>query len=85
MKPSVIILTQFFLGSIALLFAVFFGREFFFRYALVYNEMGRYFDEENIVVYHDQEIPFYGVSFVICLIAFMVVCRWALKTVKFQK
>jgi ABC-type antimicrobial peptide transport system permease subunit len=81
MKRSVIIPAQFCLCLITLLLAVVFGREFFLRYSLVYNEMGRYLDEENVVVYHEQALPFYGLSFVICLIALIILYRWTLKTV----
>lgn len=52
-----------------LLLTVFFGWEFFFIYNPTYNELGRYFDEENVVVYHEQAIPFYGLLFVSCLVA----------------
>lgn len=81
MKRSVIITAQFSLCLITLLLAVVFGREFFLRNSLVSNEMGRYFDEGSVVVYHEQAIPFYGLSFVICLIALIIMCRWTLKTV----
>jgi hypothetical protein len=43
--------------------------------------MGRYFDEANAVVYHEQAVPVYGLFFVIFLLALMLTCRWALKIV----
>lgn len=81
MKRSVIITAQFFLCLITLLLTAVFGTEFFRRSSKGSNEMGRYFDEENVVVYHEQAIPFYGLSFVICLIALIILSRWTLKTV----
>jgi len=54
------------------------------RYGLMYNEMGRYFDEENVVVYHEQAVPFYGLFFAICLITLTLMCRWTFKTVRGQ-
>jgi hypothetical protein len=47
--------------------------------------MGRYFDEENTVVYHEQAVPYYGLFFAICLLALTMICRWTLKTVRKQK
>lgn len=84
-SKSAIISGQFLLCFLGVLLTAFFGWEFFFRYRLIYNEMGRHFDEENAVVYHEQTVPFYGLFFVICLIAFASMCRWAFKTVRGQK
>jgi hypothetical protein len=84
-KKSVIVSAQFTLCFLLVLLTAFSGWEFFFRYRLAYNEMGRYFDEEEVVVYHEQAIPFYGLFFVLCLLTLTMACRWTLKTVQGQK
>jgi hypothetical protein len=38
---------------IVLLFGIFFVYEGIFRLLLPYNELGRYFDVENAIVYHE--------------------------------
>lgn len=76
---------QFFLCFLLVLPTIFFGWEFVFRYGLVYNETGRYFDEKNAVTYHAQAAPVYGAIFVFCLVALAMMCRWTLKTVRMLK
>jgi hypothetical protein len=83
-KKSIIISGQFVLCLLIILFTIFFGCEFIFRYIHVSNEAERYFDEEHAVVYHAQATPFYGLLFVICLVALIVTCRWTLKTLQGQ-
>jgi len=48
------------------------GVEFFFRLRLPYNEMGRYFDEDNSVVFKDEAIPVFGGLFLFPLIALII-------------
>jgi len=48
------------------------GFEFFFRLGLPYNEMGRYFDEDNSVVFEDDAIPVFGGLFLFPLIALII-------------
>jgi len=48
------------------------GFEFFFRLGLPYNEMGRYFEEDNSVVFHNDAIPFFGGLFLFFLIALIM-------------
>jgi hypothetical protein len=82
---SIIVSGQFFLCLLMVLLTAFFGWEFCFRYGLVYNEMGRYFDEENVVVYDEQAMPVYGMIFVFCLLTLIMMCGCTLKTVRGQK
>ena len=61
---------------------VFFSWEFFTRYNLPYNEMGRYFDEENSVVIHEQTLPFFGFLALLFLVLSVVSAFWIFKTIK---
>lgn len=47
--------------------------------------MGRYFDEQSVVVYDEQAIPFFGLFFAISLIALTMMCRRTLKTIRGSK
>jgi flagellar biogenesis protein FliO len=61
--------------------AIFFTSDFVFRYQLEYNEMGRHFDEEDAVVYHEQAVLFYGFFSLISFIALILIGRWTIKTI----
>ena len=52
------------LGAIALFFlalTVLLLHDFVWRVWLPYNEMGRYFDSDYAVVYHEQNVPVIGI------------------------
>lgn len=68
-----------------LLLTVLFAWELFVRYNLTYNEMGRYFDDEDVVVYHEQAIPFYGLFFATSVVGLIVMCRCTLRTIGTQR
>jgi hypothetical protein len=74
------IVGQFILCSALIFLVVFFGVEFFVRYNLDYNEAGRYFDEESVVVYDEQGLPIYGFLFAFFLFALVLMVRWIIKT-----
>jgi hypothetical protein len=82
-KKTGIFFVQLFVCFLIVLLTVFFGWEFFFRYTLQYGETGRYFDEENGVVHHEQAVSIYGLLFVSCLLTLAMMCRWILKTLRF--
>ena len=71
---------QWILCSLLILLVCFFGWQFIFHYNLEYNDMGRYFDEEASVVYHEQAIFPYGFLFFISSVVLILMSRWALKT-----
>ena len=64
---SLLFWTQLLICLSLALSVTFLGWQFLFRYNLEYNEMGRYFDEEESVVYHEQAILSYGFLFFIWL------------------
>ncbi len=72
-KQFIGITWQVFLCLTLLLLTATSGFEFFFRLRLPYNETGRYFDENNSVVFHDDAIPVFGGLFSFSLIALIVV------------
>jgi energy-coupling factor transporter transmembrane protein EcfT len=79
-KKAFILSVQIFICLLLVFLTAFFGWQFFMQSRLPYNEMGRYFDEEKIVVYHEQAVPFYGLLLAISLVALIVTCRWTFKT-----
>lgn len=52
------------------------------NYNLEYDEMGRYFDEENSVVFHDQDLIGLGLFTVIFLVLLMMLGWWTWRTLK---
>lgn len=78
-KRSAMIVGQFILCSALVFLVVFFGVEFFVRYNLDYNEAGRYFDEESVVVYDEQGRPVYGFLFAFFSFALVLMVRWIIK------
>ena len=79
---TLLIAGQFILCSILILLVGFFGWEFILHYNLKYNEMRRYFDEEQSVVYHEQAILPYGFLFVVSSALLMSMSWWTFKTLR---
>lgn len=73
---------QIILFVILLLFTALFVAEFSTRYSLNYNEMGRYFDATESIVYHEQSIPFYGFGSLVLFLALIFHVRWIVRTVR---
>lgn len=74
--------TQLLLLVILLILFAFFGLGFLNTYHLPYNEEGRYFDESNSLVYHEQSVLVYGfLSFLLLLLVIGTV-KWMLSTMK---
>ncbi len=81
MRKGLLIIQLLLLIPVAFLFT-FFCMDFIKRYNLTYNEMGRYFDEEYVIVYHEQAVLIYGIITAI-LLAFVVwLGKWTLSTLR---
>ncbi len=64
------------LSAAASLFSGFFYFAFYWPYRGQFNEDGRYFDEANLVVYHDQAGMFILPMLVFLLLAIVLVAVW---------
>jgi uncharacterized membrane protein YdjX (TVP38/TMEM64 family) len=64
------------LSVTASLFSGFFYFAFYWPYRGQFNEEGRYFDEKNLVVYHEQADVFIVPMLVFLLLAIVLVAVW---------
>ena len=55
--------TLYYLGYFFSLLAILFGILSYSRWQLPYNELGRYFDPKDSIVYHEQSAELYTVIF----------------------
>lgn len=83
-KRSVLLTVQtLLLVPLAILF-ILFAWTAWRRYDLPYNEMGRYFDEEQVVVYEEQALEIYILISIVLFAAVALIVRLIFKTIRIK-
>jgi hypothetical protein len=83
-KRSVLLMVQtLLLVPLVILFLIF-AWTAWRRYNLPYNEMGRYFDEGQVVVYEEQALEVYVLISIVLFAAVALIVRLMLKTIRLK-